>query len=380
MLSPQAAIKARGDLVRLCHSGLSSLDLRTRAMQRLRRTIPIDSFWFATADPATLLPTSSLVEAIPEVATPIFLANEFLQDDVNKFTQLAAARPPVASLYHATSGNLEGSLRYREILVPIGFGDELRAALNTGGSCWGFMCLHRERKSSNFTPAEAELLASVAPHLAQGLRAAVLLARAETDSDIDGPGLLLLADDLSLVASTPQGARWLEEIADHPQRQGLPQVIYAAVARLTALEANAGLNSILAPRARVQTRSGQWLIAHASRLSGRMALRETAVILEPAQPRDIAPLLLEAYGLTRREGEVAQLVLNGYSTTAIGGALKMADLTVQQHLKLIFHKVGVGSRRELVAQILTENSRRSKTANNNTPMNPLDSATPPTRT
>jgi DNA-binding CsgD family transcriptional regulator len=361
MLSHHTATKARQDLIRLCHSGLSSLDLRARTMQRLRRSLPVDSFWFATADPTTLLPTGSLVEEIPEVATPMFLANEFLQDDVNKFTQLAAARSQVASLYNATRGCLQESPRYRDILVPIGFGDELRAALNTGSSCWGFMCLHRERNGSNFTPVEAELLASVAPHLAQGLRAALLRDRAEGDSNVDGPGLLLLADDLSLVASTTAGERWLEEIADHPQQQGLPQVVYAAVARLTALESGGGMQTGLAPRARVQTRSGQWLIAHASRLSGRMAVRETAIILEPAQPRDIAPLLLEAYGLTRREVEVAQLVLKGRSTREIVSTLKISELTVQQHLKLIFHKVGVGSRRELVGQILAAHYRRGRT-------------------
>ena len=49
-------------------------------------------------------------------------------------------------------------------------GDELRAALIVGSKCWGFMCLHRERSSPNFTPAEAAFLAKLTPHLAQGLR------------------------------------------------------------------------------------------------------------------------------------------------------------------------------------------------------------------
>ena len=161
MVSHHAATMVRQDLVRLCHSGLDSLGLRAQAIHRLRRTLPIDSFWFATADPATLLPTGSLVEAIPEQATPLFLANEFSQDDVNKFTQLAVARLPVNSLYHATRGHLEQSPRYRDILMPLGFGDELRAALSTGGSCWGFMCLHRELKGSSFSPVEADLLATI---------------------------------------------------------------------------------------------------------------------------------------------------------------------------------------------------------------------------
>jgi len=63
-------------------------------------------------------------------------------------------------------------------------GDELRAALMVGFKCWGFMCLHRERSSPNFTPAEAALLAELAPHLAQGLRASLLIGDARVTSPL----------------------------------------------------------------------------------------------------------------------------------------------------------------------------------------------------
>jgi len=204
MLSSHSVVTARQDVIRLCHSGLDSVALRREAMRRLRRILPMDSFWFATADPATLLFTGSLVDAIPEKATPLFIANEFLQDDVNKWTRLASARPSVNSLYVATKGRLADSPRYRDICVPLGFGDELRAALHTGNACWGFMCLHRERKGSNFTAEEAALLADLAPHLGQGLRAALLFDHVE-ETGSDGPGLLLLAEDLSLASTTAAG-------------------------------------------------------------------------------------------------------------------------------------------------------------------------------
>ena len=42
----------------------------------------------------------------------------------------------------------------------------------------------------------------------------------------DGPGLLVLADDLSVVATTPAAERWLAELADWPRRSELPQAIY----------------------------------------------------------------------------------------------------------------------------------------------------------
>jgi DNA-binding CsgD family transcriptional regulator len=68
----------------------------------------------------------------------------------------------------------------------------------------------------------------------------------------------------------------------------------------------------------------------------------------------VAPLVLQAYGLTDREAQVAQLVLRGLATGEIADRLYITALTVQQHLKAIFDKTGVHSRRELVAHVFAE--------------------------
>jgi DNA-binding CsgD family transcriptional regulator len=353
-MDKRGAARIEHEIVRLCHAGLDARALRVEAVKRLRTAIPVDAFWFATADPATLLFTSSVIEEIPEHATAAFVANEFQQPDVNKWVQLARASQPANGLYTATRGTPESSRRFREILAPLGFGDELRAALRVDGSCWGFLCLHREQSGPGFTPAEAAFLGRLTPHLAEGLRTALLLDHAALVSEADGPGLLVLADDLSVVATTPSAERWLAELADWPRRSELPQAIYGVTARLRALEDDAATQPELMPRARVRTRSGQWLVLHASRLAGPGTVGQTAVILELARPTDVAPLLFQAYELTGREGRIAQLVLQGLSTDAIAADLVITALTVQQHLKAVFDKTGVRSRRDLVAQIFAQ--------------------------
>src|SRR5207248_10201600 len=119
--------------------------------------------------------TGAVVDDILIHATPQFLENEFLQTDVNKLAWMARSNTPVINLVQATQGELERSQRYREILAPLSLGDELRAALITGGTCWGFMCLHRDHSSPHFTLTEAAYLARLTPHVAEGLRTALLL-------------------------------------------------------------------------------------------------------------------------------------------------------------------------------------------------------------
>lgn len=62
--------------------------------------------------------------------------------------------------------------------------------------------------------------------------------------------------------------------------------------------------------------------------------------------------MLAAYGLSRREAEVATLVLRGTSTREIADALHISGHTVQDHLKAVFDKIGVRSRRDLVGRLL----------------------------
>jgi DNA-binding CsgD family transcriptional regulator len=355
-MQQRRAEQTRRELIRLCHAGLDSRTLRIEIIKRLRAVIPIDVSFFATADPATLLFTGAVVDELLQHATPQFLQNEFLQDDVNKFAWLARSTTPTMNLVQATQRELEASPRYREILAPLALGDELRAALITDGVCWGFMCLHRDHSSPHFTLTEAAYLARLTPHFAEGLRKALLLESSPKQTMPDEPGLLLLAGDLSVVALTGAAGRWLTEVAeaDWPRKQALPYAVSAVVARLQALEQGKETQPELVPRVRLRTASGHWLVLHASRLAGPGAQGQIAVLFEVARPVEIAPLIVQVYELSKRESEILQSVVRGLSTTEIAEAFHISSNTVQDHLKAIFEKVGVRSRRELVGQLFAQ--------------------------
>jgi DNA-binding CsgD family transcriptional regulator len=359
MSGSQSAERIRQEVIRLCHAGLNSRTFRVEAVRCLRKAIPVDASFFATADPATLLFTSAVVDDVLARATSQFLENEFLKDDSVKFVRLAMGRSPVNSLGAATKGELDLSPRYQEILAPMDLGDELRAALIVGSKCWGFMCLHRERSSPNFTRAEATFLAKLTPHLAEGLRTTLLIGDTRAVSPLpEGPGLVLLGDDLSLVAITPPAQGWLAEVSkrDWSSSSELPNAVYAVAARLLAVERGVSHAQppVLMPRIRLRTASGRWLVLHASRLRAQGTEGRIAVIFEEARPSEIAPLIADAYSLTKREGEITRLVVCGLSTAEVSKELHITPNTVRDHFKAIFDKVGVRSRRELVGQIFAQ--------------------------
>ena len=59
---------------------------------------------------------------------------------------------------------------------------------------------------------------------------------------------------------------------------------------------------------------------------------------------------MSAYGLTERERDVTRLILRGSSTAQIAEQL-VVSAHRQQHLKNIFGKTGVRSRRDLIAKV-----------------------------
>lgn len=348
--------QVRQEILRLCYAGLDSWTLRREAFHRLQRAVPYAAYWCGALDPETLLCTDSVMEGIEPAAVPAFVSNELLGNDANKFTELAKSKSPVRTLYIATCGELRRSPRYREILEPAGQGNELRAVLRAGKSAWGAVCLHRELHAPDYSPAEVAFFGQIAPHLGAGLRAAALLDAMDRESVTvtpasGSPGLLMLADDLTLTALTPAAEWWLAELGDWPRGGRLPEAFYTVAAKLQAIERHAPAREEMMPHARLRTRAGRWLSLHASRLTGPSAADQIAVILEPAHPAEVASLALLAYALTEREAQVAQLILKGDSTENIAATLTISELTVQQHLKAIFDKVGVRSRRELVGHI-----------------------------
>ena len=319
------------------------------ATEELERAVAFDwrPCWF-TLDPTSLVLTSHFNEEI-EALDPEVFHNEYVEDDVNKMAELGAAGEVVATLERVTGGDRAQSRRYRDLLSAYGLGQELVAVCRSGDAVWASFTIYREEGRPDFDDDDLDFIGLVAPHLAEGARRGLLVGEVgDVDGDLAGadraPAVLMFGADLSLVSMTPSGERWLLDLGG--TGGGVPDAVRAVAA--AALQREAGTAGDL-PFARLRTRAGKWAFVHGSALAADPS--SVAVIVEPASHDRLGPLLMAAYALTEREQAVAGEVLRGSSTADAARALHLSPYTVQDHLKAIFDKVGVRSRRQLVATL-----------------------------
>jgi len=306
--------------------------------------------WF-TLDPASLLVTSHFDVEIPQLP-PEWMAHQYYEDDFHNMADVARSERGLSTLHEATGGDPCRSPGWKLYIEPYGAEQELLVALRTrAGEAWGMVGLYREPGRPEFDPQELDLMGELAPYLAAGARRGLLVGEASDPEGADAPGLVVLKDDWSVESLTPGVERWLAELpdGDWEARGKLPPSVLAVAGRALRTAENPDAPGEIS-LARVLSREGRWMVLHGASLVADGA-RRVAVIVEPAHPARVSPLLMAAYGLTEREQDVTRLVLRGDSTAQIAQALCVSAQTVQQHLKKVFEKTGVRSRRDLVGKV-----------------------------
>jgi DNA-binding CsgD family transcriptional regulator len=344
--------RARDRLVSLSAKGLDLVTLWDECREVLSPAVPhyLTACWF-TLDPATLLVTSHYDHGLMPHFPPDWLTHEYYGDDVHDIAGVARSESGASTLHEAAGDELHDSPRWQRNRA-LGGDQELLVALRTRrGEPWGMLALYREVGERLFSAEELAFLQEISPHLAEAAKRALLIGEAADPEGPDAPGLVVLRSDWTVESLTPGVDRWLADFPDGEwETDGqLPSAVLSVAARaLRTAESGQAAGEVAV--ARVLSRSGRWMVLHGASLVADGG-RRVAVIVEPAHPARITPLLMAAYGLTEREQEVTRHVLHGDSTTDIAAALSVSLHTVQEHLKNVFEKTGVRSRRDLVGKV-----------------------------
>lgn len=338
----------------LSRAGLDVVGFTNEVNTIVSRLVPNGSgsinspYWF-TLDPESHLVTSIYGQGC-DVDPGEYMQWELFADDVMKTAEVLGNPRGVQTLHEVTDGEPKRSWFYREVLVPEGAGQWLLVALrSSAGESWGTVRLNRAEGQPMFSEHEIDLVLAAAPMLAEGVRRGLVVGEATDPDRPDAPGLVVLTVDGELQSVSPRVEEWFERLPDDDGREdGVPTCVLAAAAGALR-DAERGEGGGVAT-ARVPLADGGWALVHGA-VMGTNGESAVTVIIEPAHPDRVAPLLMSIYELTEREQQVTRQVLQGGSTTELARQLELSPYTVQQHLKNIFEKTDVNSRGELVAKV-----------------------------
>lgn len=326
--------------------------LRLEAVELLRHAIGFELWGVPLVDPDTLIPNRAVVSEQHPWGTRLpqrWVLDQSLRE-INSRALLSRARDPVGVLSAATGGDLAQCYRWREMGRAAGMGDELRAAIVDEHGCWGSFELFRASDDPPFDSDDAQLMREATRLLAPTLRRGRVDRSAELGAEPDQTGVVLIDGRLRLHGVTEAAHAWFAQLGapSQSERTLLPIYVYGVVGRLVAAEA--GEDPQRLPRVRLRTTTGRWAIVEAARLDG--TANTIAVTIRRARSDEVLPVVSRAYGFTVRERELVEFVVEGLDTRQIAGRMFISTYTAKDHLKSVFDKLGIHSRRELVTGLL----------------------------
>ena len=338
--------RCRERIAAMTQADLDVEDVRRAAIAELRRAIGFARWCWPLTDPDSGLAMSGIGEFdfAPSLSRLVALEE---QGDVTSKPHLIVGPRATVALSAATRGDLARSRRWRECLQPYGIGDEVMTACRDRYGCWGSVELMRDSDDRPFHEHEVRLLDALAPTLGSLVRRSLVRAGKGSGVDVSTrpPATIVLDCDLSATGWTAALHDWLGDLASGDM---LPPAVYEIGARvLTPPE----LAHRLPPRVRIRARSGRWCVIEGARLEGNESAR-VVVTIRAAAADEIFDVLCKAHGLTDRERQLVSLARGGLATAHLARALGISRYTVQDHLKAIFDKTAVRSRRELMSHLV----------------------------
>ena len=321
--SRREVMRRIADVALIRQQGLTSEALMRRSMARLRGLVPFEECFVWSTDPMNGLPTA-----------------ELMSDGRTREAHLASLVSYCVASEDDENGEDGLARSARRAVRRSGDGRTLRLAFVTGTLVWARGEI--VRTGQMFTQHDVAIVAKLIPAIAEGLRMAAAPASPACETEVE-PGFMVIAGHPTLQVSSRCGAQLTSRLCTNGE---VPFAVEAAACAARLRQRNV--------RSRMRLDDGQWVALLVSPLNRSEAGEAYAVMIEPASPREMAPIQLEALGFSAREQDIAALIAQGASTNEIASSLFLSPHTVRDHLKAMFRKLRVSSRGELVAVLLAQ--------------------------
>ena len=340
----EAVLEALYDLYR--HRDITSLP--ARILSAVTKLIACDSALYVRIDPATKSFSLTSSPADGFAALDHKQVAELHVRDHPIVAHFSTRRDARAWLLHdfVPRATFQRTMLYRTVYRPLGIEFQLAMLLPYPDRAPRALILNR--RESQFSEQDRELLALLWTHMTQAVRNLRTASRQRGLPEFDGlpPGLGVVVLDRSgnVELCTEQARIWLTQYCSEGfvQREirSLPDRVAGWVAQALAnrLLRSRGIADPVEPL--ILRRADQCLAMRLIADHGR----GKHLILMDETTMNTPPDLVLGLGLTPREAEVLAWVAQGKTNRETGTILAMSTRTVQKHLEHVFDKLGVESR------------------------------------
>jgi DNA-binding CsgD family transcriptional regulator len=250
---------------------------------------------------------------------------------------------------------------YTEFMRPRRLHHVLSVRLALGGRALGRLNLYRPREEAAFSAEEAAGASLLAPLVSIGLQHARQSDLSQVQERVIGElaltvprrGIAVLDGSFRATYVSGEAPRYLEGMM--PARPGrgahgssLPPAV-AARCRVLARSERFGCRG--QDFTLLRTPQGELLTLTLVRLATPTPAMRYFLDLRPHAGPDTQSA---AFGLSRREDEVARMVASGLDSAEISDKLCISRHTVNNHLRSIYAKMGVSSRTRMIAKLLQD--------------------------
>ncbi|MBX3230394.1 MAG: helix-turn-helix transcriptional regulator [Labilithrix sp.] len=227
-----------------------------------------------------------------------------------------------------------------------GFKHALLFFLHEGGVLFGLAGLERREGEGEFTQADVEKLEALGPFVAAGARAQIAYDELSREavalrafSKVAGSLFVVDREKRKVIwaANRDRGIEWdadVQPIEDH--------IVDAAE---QSLQARAKQEALPTP-----PRLPAGAVVAVAKVEGDPVFNNAKCAILRVEPQDKAAPI---EGLSKREREIARLLVAGYSGVNVAAISGLSENTVRTYVRRLYQKLGVSNRADLVRKLMS---------------------------